>query len=722
MSPEQELALEYALHTDRSIFLTGKAGTGKTTLVKEIVEKTSKPLVIVAPTGVAAINAGGVTIHSMFNLPLSAHVPTHDFVDMNLARNRNTLLSHSRFRREKLAVLRNMELLIVDEVSMVRCDILDAMDWVLRSVRRKREPFGGVQVMLIGDMYQLPPVVKDDEWNLLGKYYDAPYFFNSKVWNEISALHIELLHVYRQQDERFLNLLNNIRQCEFNEDDYELLKTRYKPGYFPKDEGYVLLTTHNYKADNVNTRELNALPGKAQKFEAEIDGEFPEHMYPVDAVLTLKVGAQIMFTRNDSENGRYYNGKLATVTYLDHESIRVKFQDGGEDYLLEMDIWENVSYESEEGSANILKKTLGTFTQYPIRLAWAVTIHKSQGLTFDKVLIDAGQSFASGQVYVALSRCRTLEGLVLHSLITPQALIGNQHIDSFAGLRQGIRELESSLDEARRQYAGRKLIRLFSFETIEDKLNEWEAILMAKDVDNREDILLILAQMRTKLKEALEVAEKFKLKLEAILDKGEEAYPTLSDRTASAIGYFVELFFREFVEPMHNHYSEYVVKARHKQYAREVQELIAYMWRRIDLLYSATFLDASLYPTERKIHRGLLKQTEIVKNAGQKAEKGSTYGVTLQMLQEGLSPADIAIKRGLAFSTIEGHFAKLIGEQRLKPEAVVSMEKIEKINHAIAQVGGGSLTDLKAVLDDDVSFGEIRMVLNHYLAEKGAKV
>lgn len=377
-NPELHLAEQFALNTARHIFLTGKAGTGKTTLLKKIAGKTTKNFVIVAPTGVAAINAGGVTIHSMFHLPLTSFIPSADYADMNLVTNRKLLLNHLKFSREKLAVLREMELLIIDEASMVRSDILDAVDFALRAVRRSRKPFGGVQALLIGDMHQLPPVVKEPEWNILQHYYSGPYFFDAHVWKELDAVEIELKTIYRQSDERFLNLLNNVRHRQLEEDDFEQLKKRYNPLFKPAESGYILLTTHNYKADNVNTQELRRLPGKLHAFEAMIEGDFPENMYPCEHTLQLKVGAQVMFIRNDAEEKRYYNGMLAVVKKIEGGNITVTFNDSGEDFLLRRETWENIRYTVEQGSDKIRKDDQGTFSQYPLRLAWAVTIHKSQ--------------------------------------------------------------------------------------------------------------------------------------------------------------------------------------------------------------------------------------------------------------------------------------------------------------------------------------------------------
>jgi ATP-dependent exoDNAse (exonuclease V) alpha subunit len=443
---EFDLAEQFALHTRKHCYVTGKAGTGKTTLLKRLVERTQKNVVVVAPTGVAAVNAGGTTIHSMFGLPLTCFVPSDDMVDLNIATNRFRLLGERlRLTRDKLQVLREMDLLIIDEVSMLRADVLDAIDMVLRHVRANRQTFGGAQLLLIGDVHQLPPVVKDAEWEILKTYYRSPYFFDSRLWPQLNAAHIELQRVYRQRDERFLELLNGIRNRRLDADGYRSLQERYDPDFKPLEPGSVLLTSHNRKADAVNSTALANLPSRMHEFEARIEGDFPESLFPCDAVLHLKIGAQVMFIRNDAEGGAYFNGKLAIVKRIDDTEVTVIFRDSGQEYRLHQEIWENVGYRTDEKSGKVISEAIGTFRQYPLRLAWAITIHKSQGLTFDKVVVDAGRSFAAGQVYVALSRCRTLEGIVLHSPITPRALHREPRVEEFSASYHTAGELHSEL-------------------------------------------------------------------------------------------------------------------------------------------------------------------------------------------------------------------------------------------------------------------------------------
>ena len=324
--------------------------------------------------------------------------------------------------------------------------------------------------MLIGDMHQLPPVVKDNEWAILKNYYASPYFFDSVVWKQLKAAEVELKKIYRQSDERFLRLLNNIRHQQLDEDDYEELKKRYNPIFRPNEPGYVVLSTHNSKANSVNESELKKLSSRMHEFEADVQGDFPEHIYPCDKILRLKEGAQVMFTRNDAVEGKYYNGKLATVKMIDGDDVTVTFHSNSEDYKLKRETWENISYKVDEAADKIEKNVTGTFSQYPLRLAWAITIHKSQGLTFDKVIIDAGASFAAGQVYVALSRCRTLEGIVLHSLITQSALHGDAKITEFSDAHHSENDLQEILEEAKVEFANEQLKKFFDFNKLRLKI------------------------------------------------------------------------------------------------------------------------------------------------------------------------------------------------------------------------------------------------------------
>ncbi|MGI8633811.1 MAG: ATP-dependent DNA helicase, partial [Segetibacter sp.] len=437
-------AVAFVNQTNKHLFLTGKAGTGKTTFLKYIKNNTFKKMAVVAPTGVAAINAGGVTIHSFFQLPFGPFLPSDKGVWGEFSgeiNNRNSLLKNLRLQRSKRQVIKELDLLIIDEISMVRADLLDAVDTVMRHVRKQPLiPFGGVQMVYIGDLFQLPPVAKSEEWEILQQYYKSPFFFDAQVLQYVSPPFIELKKIYRQKDDVFINILNNIRNNCCTAYDLEVLHQHYHPEFSPrKAENYITLCSHNYKADEINQRELNKLPGKLYTYDAKITGEFYERSYPAEKQLQLKQGAQIMFIKNDKgEVRKFYNGKIGTVTRIEREKIAVTFPNEKEELEIEQEKWQNVRYDYNKENDALEEEELGTFTQYPIRLAWAITIHKSQGLTFEKAIIDAGASFAAGQVYVSLSRLTSLQGLVLKSRILPNCISTDRRVVDF--VKQEIEE------------------------------------------------------------------------------------------------------------------------------------------------------------------------------------------------------------------------------------------------------------------------------------------
>lgn len=423
-NPELQLAWQFIENTGTHLFLTGKAGTGKTTFLRRLRSQSPKRMVVLAPTGIAAINAGGVTIHSFFQLSFAPFVPETTF---------NSAQMHYRFSKEKRNIIRSMDLLVIDEISMVRADLLDAVDAALRRYRDREKPFGGVQLLMIGDLQQLAPVVKDNEWEMLKKYYETPYFFASRALRQTIYMTIELKQVYRQSDTFFLSLLNKIRENKADDEVLNELNRRYQHGFQPrKEEGYIRLTTHNYQAQQVNDRELASLPGRPYSFKAEVEGTFPEYSYPADEVLTIKEGAQIMFLKNDaSADKRYYNGMIGEVVTVNETGLFVRGKESNHEFQLLPEEWGNYKYELDEETKEITEVIEGTFRQYPIRLAWAITIHKSQGLTFERAIIDARNSFAHGQTYVALSRCKTLEGMVLESPLRREAIISDSIVDNF---------------------------------------------------------------------------------------------------------------------------------------------------------------------------------------------------------------------------------------------------------------------------------------------------
>jgi len=463
-----QLALDFVEHTNQHLFLTGKAGTGKTTFLHNLRKRCHKRMVVVAPTGVAAMNAGGVTIHSFFQVPFGPYVPATDGAPSSLTRQE----SSRKFGREKKGILRSLDLLVIDEISMVRADLLDAIDEVLRQYRDRSRPFGGVQLLMIGDLQQLAPVVKDDEWKLLKDHYQTPFFFGSQALQQTEYVSVMLQHIYRQRDTAFIDILNAIRDNQLHGELLQRLNTRCQPGFHPPaGEGYITLTTHNYQAQQINEVELGRLAGKAATFTAEVEGDFPEYMYPTEPNLVIKKGAQVMFAKNDGgREKRYFNGKIGTVTGMREDFILVQCPGEEMPVYVEKAEWQNYKYVLDEASREIRETVAGTFRQYPLKLAWAITIHKSQGLTFDKAIVDANAAFTHGQVYVALSRCRSLEGLVLRTPLSPASIISNASIKGFTGSIEKNQPTEAALQSARQQYQQHLLLELFNFKSLFGKL------------------------------------------------------------------------------------------------------------------------------------------------------------------------------------------------------------------------------------------------------------
>ena len=533
-SPYYEIANHFATHTNRSLFITGKAGTGKTTFLKDLKEKGRKEIAIVAPTGVAAINAGGVTIHSFFQLPLHPFIPTVE--------GKKNLLSKLKMNSTRRKVLYELELLVIDEISMVRADVLDAIDTVLRHVRyRRNEAFGGVQVIFIGDMYQLSPVFREDEWAILSSYYKGIYFFDSLVIQQQPPVYIEFDKIFRQSNLNFIQLLNEIRNNNISDKNFELLQTLYQPGFkAPKNGTYITLTTHNYKADSINAEELTKLKGKSYKFKAKITGDYPERNYPTEEELEFKIGAKVMFLRNDKESPRrYFNGKIGEIIDIeDDKIIYVKCPEDDEAIMVVPEEWENISYTTHPTTKQIEETPLGKFTQYPLRLAWAITIHKSQGLTFDKAIIDAGQAFAPGQVYVALSRCRSLEGLVLLSLINKHSLHVDANIVKHSEQKQPIEILNHQLDTSKKEYREHVLLLIFDFKTVIGQTNRLIEYVKEKGASFNDETLPFLTSMHEHFQNLQNFAVRFQNELQQMMKPDVVDEKKLQERILSACNYF----------------------------------------------------------------------------------------------------------------------------------------------------------------------------------------
>lgn len=472
-NPELDLAWRIVENTGMHMFLTGKAGTGKTTFLKELKRRSPKRMVVTAPTGIAAINAEGMTLHSFFQLPFAPYIPDTVF-------NAGKDAYRYRFSKEKIRIIRSIDLLVIDEISMVRADLLDAVDSVLRRYRSSHLPFGGVQLLMIGDLQQLAPVVKAEEWELLSKHYDTPYFFSSRALAETQYATIELKQTYRQTDAHFLNLLNRVRTNTADRRVLEELNRRYKPQFVPpKEERYIRLTTHNILAQNINERELGKIDRPTFVFNAVITGKFPEYSYPTDETLTLKQGAQIMFVKNDrSPEKRYFNGMIGEITAIDEKGFYVRSKDYPEEIRVEQEQWDNSRYTLNEKTMEITEEIEGTFSQFPVRLAWAITIHKSQGLTFSHAIIDAHDSFAHGQVYVALSRCRTLEGMVLSTPLGSGAIICDNTVGRYTSGIERRTPSGDNIGEWEKRYFHQLLSELFGFSQVSQCFEDVQRLLV----------------------------------------------------------------------------------------------------------------------------------------------------------------------------------------------------------------------------------------------------
>jgi hypothetical protein len=538
MNPVMQLAFDYVESTNTIVFLTGKAGTGKTTFLQQIRRETKKKLAVVAPTGVAAINAGGMTIHSLFQIPFGPIIPG------------GNTRPDTHYSEEKKELLANLELMIIDEVSMVRPDVLDQIDLILRNVKESAHPFGGVQLLLIGDLSQLSPIIRDEEWLMLSRYYTTPYFFSSMVMQKASCVRIELDHVFRQKEQVFVDILNEVRNQTISAASLELLNARHQPDFRPSAEDpYITLTTHNALAQQINNEFVEALPEQEFEFKATIRGEFPKDAYPTETTLKLKTGAQVMFVKNDSSAEKlFYNGKIGTVTRIENDTVFVQCGNERKEIAVQALEWTNIKYNLEE--QEISETNAGSFAQIPLKLAWAITIHKSQGLSFDKAIIDVSEAFTHGQAYVALSRCRSLSGMVLRNPIAQHNIIGDPAIAHFTEQAKSLQPDLISLEKHRELYRQYLLSELFNFNGLKTKVRGFEELIP----DFQKDIL--------------EVAEKFSRQL-------------TTERATKAAIYFSQKL-KDAIESLHKQIPGLIGNSKEK--AAKADQLIRYMMTRLNLM------------------------------------------------------------------------------------------------------------------------------------------
>ena len=643
----QELAYHYVQHTNRCIFLTGKAGTGKTTFLRRLKQECPKQMAVVAPTGVAAINAEGVTIHSLFQLPPQLFLPTDEA--------RRQLFAEMQMRANKQRVLRNLELLVIDEVSMVRADLLDTIDAVLRHFKhRPTIPFGGVQLLVIGDLFQLSPVVREEEWRLLQSYYEGPYFFQARVFRELKPIYIEFEHVYRQTNVEFLSILNEVRNNRLTAESLRILNSRYIPDF--KSNSHITLSTHNNKVDAINQREMNALKGKEYTYHATITDIFPESMYPIDEQLTLKVGARVMFIKNDSSTDKlYYNGKLGVVTSLSKEAINVRCDDGTE-VNVHNEVWENIRYNADSGSDQVQTEIIGTFTHYPLRLAWAITIHKAQGLTFDQLIIDAEDAFAAGQVYVALSRCRSLEGLTLLTPIPTRALTNAHEVLKFTDKQDSIQMVEQSLQPAQQEYLVSLLCALFDFKEHTEQLYSLQR--MANNMTSLQTPPnQYIADLVTPLLELHGVGERFQQQIRQLMYHDQQ--DKLQERLRAACQYYAPKIY-ELLKDMSDCPLRSNNQSDSAQLKQNILDIYAAISRKAYLQAKmAKDVTVEAYFKARKAYK-YKEPILTIYTTQRKSRVNATTFQTMTLLHQGYRIKDIAKHRNMTQKTVIKHLKMLL--------------------------------------------------------------
>lgn len=753
-----EIAAKFINQTHKPVFLTGKAGTGKTTFLRKIINHTHKNAIIVAPTGIAAINAGGVTIHSQFGVPFGLFIPDSSFKIENVQVKINTpytMVKHLHMRDQKRKLLQELELLIIDEVSMLRADLLDTIDFILKSVRRQsHKPFGGVQVLFIGDLMQLPPVVKEEEWNILKNYYNSIYFFDALVLKNEKPVYIELDKIYRQSDSVFIDLLNNLRNNKVTKANVDLLNTYYKPDFDASTAlNTITLTTHNNKADTLNRTSLQELNGKSYFYKATVEGEFNEYAYPVDPNLELKVGAQVMFIKNDlSGKQQFFNGKIGVVSSLKEKEIEVDFRDGSKPFVLEMYQWRNIKYELNALTNEIDETDIGEFRQYPIKLAWAITVHKSQGLTFEKAILDINSAFAPGQAYVALSRLKSLDGLVLRSQIHFNSISQDTALVNYNDSKPKQEEVKALVEKETEAFLRSILLKAYDFNWLYTSIKHHTESYDKTDHKSAKQKYEIWAKELFEKTEPLKLnADKFLNQLIVIFDGNvSESLEHIHNRNQAAKNYFYPLL-KEFSKTILIHIEALKEEKQVKAYMEELLELESLLYKQMQQLDKvSTVVENVLHKVEFKKEQvkfnanqneriELVRQSMVVakkaddilplttkKRAPRKTSKAETAPVTkatkekkpdtketsFDLYKAGKTVFEIAKERGVAITTIESHLAHYVSLGMIPATQFVSKEKYDLIVATSKKMNGENLlTPLKQELGDAYSYSEIRFAL-----------
>jgi len=736
-----EIAAKFVNYTSKHVFLTGKAGTGKTTFLRKLIQLTHKKAMICAPTGIAAINASGVTIHSLFQLPFGAFFPdaAANIINQNITFNFNTprtIVKHLNMQGNKRRMIQELELLVIDEVSMLRADMLDAIDFSLRYIRRNRNvPFGGVQMLFIGDLHQLPPVVKNDEWRVMAGFYKSIYFFDALALQNNPPIYIELDKIYRQDDSVFIDLLNNLRNNQITADDTTLLRQHFKQDFKPAaDENYITLTTHNNKADTINRERLTQLKTKSYFFDAKVTGEFSEHSFPNDKSLELKVGAQIMFIKNDmTAEKRYYNGKIGVVHHIEKDIVEIELPDDKVVIQISPYTWENVKYKLNEATNEISENVAGSFVQYPIKLAWAITVHKSQGLTFDKAIIDIGDAFAPGQAYVALSRLRSLKGLVLTSHLRETGLQQDPNIHYFSSTKQPSDVLNQQISAESYDFIRTYLLAAFDLNLVRYYIKEHVQTFDKGEKSTKQHYDDWTMELYRDFQKLSATADSFINQLKNLFStQTEHTLFNVSKRVAAALKYFNPLV-KEVSEKLLAHIEAVKDEKGIKTYLTELLELEILVYEQLKKMHKSKALlqamidgkefskadtDALLNAAERdkQLQKAIQLKGQVlkVKSAAEKKKKEpkvDTKLVSFELYEQGKTLEEIAKERGFSIGTIEGHLAYYVSTQQIDVAKLVKPNKIRNISDAVESQKTKSMATIRDFLGKDYSFGEIKLVL-----------
>lgn len=704
-NPSLERALDFINYTADNLFLSGKAGTGKTTFLKQLKGRTHKSFIVLAPTGVAALNAGGVTIHSQFLFPFGTYIPDAKFEDQSGFRYFNDYLLARKhpLNNVRKQVLKQIDLLVIDEISMVRADLLDAVDYRLRRVKGNSLPFGGIQLLLIGDLFQLSPVVRNSEWQILKNYYESPHFFSSLALKKSGFHAIELSKVYRQEDQEFVSFLNKLRSEGLTAKDIDFINSYQREA---KDDSILKLVTHRNQADEINAKALKNIEDQLFTYSAQLKDDFPESMYPVEEEIHLKLGARVMFIKNDWDGERFFNGKLAWVSILEDSKIWVKDEDGVE-IEVPLHTWENTRYQLNPESQEMEETLLGSFSQFPLRLAWAITIHKSQGLTFNEAEIDLGRVFAPGQAYVALSRLRSLDGLYLKHAMQPSAMQVDQQALNFIKAGAG-KDLEAAYQEARRNYLWRYLPEVFDWsswqqEFLREYQKRYEKLKLQEEPFKSQ-----FAAFKALLDLELEHSLKFRGQINRLI--ASEDWASLEERLQKASDYFLPKL-KAMLQIISQLGAEYAALSRTKSILSWLETVLSegvalYLKLKSLNAYWRYFrgLDEKIAFNIGKERQDLLDELKSNIDApppkAKRLKKGETYKRTYQMLDQGMSPAEIARDRNLALSTIYGHCSKGIIAGLVDPNQVLASETIAKMTKLRAKIQSENIKEIWQAFPD----------------------